>query len=320
MTGKHWRDQNSILGVGIYHAPRFLSDAEKERQAESQRAALSRKTVRIGTENKAKRLLYPVYPSVIPPKEPIIGLELPDDVNLGHIEVIAGAAFDVKAYNDGIEGVAGVDGVDGVDGIDGVDGVDGVKKKKKKMILSMEKRGVLDFDQQYNGVNFQYYVERASGEYKRMMCTNRLSFYIDHKHGSRIFPANIESQLSLILYRNAGRLKNSDGTTNHKLLAGAVRKIIPRLLKQIVFEVVGTQAALLESRFDKALRLYLLIHQVAIKLILYYPEVHRILRVSVLRWIQNPFAASNHVFLIFFFLYIYKSQNRGSNMNACIPR
>lgn len=60
-------------------------------------------------------------------------------------------------------------------------------------------------DQQYNALNFIYYVKRADGpppSYELKLCTNRLSFFIDDYHGYAVFPENIEYYfLSLLVNR-----------------------------------------------------------------------------------------------------------------------
>jgi hypothetical protein len=38
ILGNGWLDPSTILGVGIYHAPRFLSEAEKQRELDDMRA------------------------------------------------------------------------------------------------------------------------------------------------------------------------------------------------------------------------------------------------------------------------------------------
>lgn len=82
-------------------------------------------------------------------------------------------------------------------------------------VLPLEQRGVEDLDQQWNAFNFVYYVERAEGSYERKYITNRLSFYIDPVHGSRIFPGNIESQLSKSIFP---RLSNFSGAHGNLFL------------------------------------------------------------------------------------------------------
>jgi hypothetical protein len=62
-------------------------------------------------------------------------------------------------------------------------------------------------DQQYNAFNFVYYVLRAEDSYERKICTSRLSFYIEEWHGAKVFPNNIESQLSIFVYRDTRLLR-----------------------------------------------------------------------------------------------------------------
>jgi hypothetical protein len=46
----------------------------------------------------------------------------------------------------------------------------------------------------------------------------------------------------------------------------------------------------LDELIDYSLRTYLLVHQVSIKLVLYYREAFEVLYTSVMKWIQNPFS------------------------------
>jgi hypothetical protein len=286
ITGKHWLDRYTILGVGLHHAPRFLSEDEKKRQSESSKAANKRKDeeerekmdhlARSGTLFESTELAdswmkghFQVYAKVDPPpKGQLRELpRLPDDVRVGHLDVIVGPVFDIVAHNDGVDG------------------------NQAKNILSAEERGSLDYDQQYNALNFVYQVDKGDGTFERKPCTNRLSFYIDERHGSRIFPENVQSQLSLLLYRTASRFKDpATGETNQRLLAQAIKKVIPKVLKAIVREILSDRAVLAsEARFEQAMRLYFLIHQISIKLVLRYQEAYQFLYRSVMRWIFNPF-------------------------------
>jgi Zinc finger, C3HC4 type (RING finger) len=286
VSGNHWRDERSIIGVGIYHAPRFLGEAEKRRQSErdrAMRAAINEKSRQEAADAEASDddepesiggvpqgpKLFQVYPTVEPPGAGQVRRmgELPDNVHVGRIEVIVGPAFDRAAYNWGAAGDA------------------------KRNIKSKRDRGSLDMDQQYNALNFCYYVAAgAAGKFKRCACTNRLSFYIEEEHGSRVFPANIESQLALLVYRNSKRLIDPvTRQTDQRLLARCIKLVIPRTLKAIVGELLNTKSEMMEARLDKALRLYLLIHQIAIKLVLHYRETYEHLYRSVVRWLTNPF-------------------------------
>eukprot|EP00455_Lapot_gusevi_P038904 TRINITY_DN4359_c0_g1_i1.p1 TRINITY_DN4359_c0_g1~~TRINITY_DN4359_c0_g1_i1.p1 ORF type:complete len:653 (-),score=213.79 TRINITY_DN4359_c0_g1_i1:29-1987(-) len=217
--------------------------------------------------------MFEVYPSVAPPPEGYIVNQgdLPEDVHVGKLEVIVGPVFDISAYNDGIRGNA------------------------SKGIKSQKDRGVVDIDAQYNGLNFVYFIDAGNGTYQRKMCTNRLSFYLDEHHGCRIFPDNIEGQLALLVYRDATYLKNPvTKETNQHLLAKAIKKVIPKLLKAVTGELNSDKSNEFDARFEYALRIYLAIHQVAIKLLLHYPDTYAYLYRSIIRWIQNPFAPENH--------------------------
>ena len=145
----------------------MLSEAEKQRQSEAAQAAAQRNkaasaaAVPVDQENGGNgevdgepqesaeeqlfREMFIVYPHVQPPPEGAIAKlgPLPDDVHCGHIEVIVGPVFDIDAYNWGIEG------------------------NKSKGILPYTERGVVDMDQQYNALNFVYYVDKGNGNFER---------------------------------------------------------------------------------------------------------------------------------------------------------
>eukprot|EP00913_Durusdinium_trenchii_P002275 g2100.t1 len=130
--------------------------------------------------------------------------------------------FDIDAYNDGVKG------------------------NPSKGILAAADRGILDMDRQYNAVNFQYFAQQAEAgvtragaeaSFKRRLCTSRLSFYIEESHGSRIFPRNILSQLSLLFYRRNDALRLANGQVNELRVAVCIRKAIPRMLRAIVLDV-----------------------------------------------------------------------------------
>jgi len=270
ITGKFWTDPHTMLGVGIYHAPRFLSPEEQQRYIDDRKAAEQtnlehKKKIKAG-EVVAWDQNFDVYPSIPgPPKGTIKELqELNENTKLGYVEVLIGPCFDKAAYNDGIVGNAELG------------------------VLPLEQRGVEDLDQQWNAFNFVYYVERAEGSYERKYITNRLSFYIDPVHGSRIFPGNIESQLSLLVWRDS-RIR-SEGQTNQQLLAHAIRVSIPKILRACIMEIIHGKANAKEERWEHCLRTYLLVHQVSIKLILKYPTAYQGLYTSIMRWIQQPFS------------------------------
>jgi hypothetical protein len=77
-------------------------------------------------------------------------------------------------------------------------------------------------DQQWNATNFFFWVPRSEISNERKRCTNRISFFIDERHGSRIFPNNIVSQISLLLYRDKRLL---DTTTPPRVFASALKKV-----------------------------------------------------------------------------------------------
>jgi hypothetical protein len=79
----------------------------------------------------------------------------------------------------------------------------------------------------------------------------------------------------LLIYRTANRFKDPvTGEKNQVLIAKAIKKVIPKLLKAIVREVLLEKSTVSETRFEHAMRMYLLIHQVSIKLILNYPKAY----------------------------------------------
>ena len=199
--------------------------------------------------------------------------ELSDDPQLGIMEVIIGPSFDMDAYNDGVRGNAA------------------------RAVLPAADRGVLDMDRQYNAVNFQYFAQQADAgvtregaeaSFKRRLCTSRLSFYIEESHGSRIFPRNILSQLSLLFYRRNDALRLRDGQVNEARVAVCIRKAIPRILRAIVVDVFQGDRGF-APHMEKAVRVYLAVHQVAIKLLATFRKSYELLYQSVLEWIQQPF-------------------------------
>ena len=199
--------------------------------------------------------------------------ELGDDPQLGIMEVIIGPAFDMDAYNDGVRG------------------------NTARAVLPAADRGVLDMDRQYNAVNFQYFAQQADAgvtregaeaSFKRRLCTSRLSFYIEESHGSRIFPRNILSQLSLLFYRRNDALRLPSGQVNEPRVAVCIRKAIPRILRAIVVDVFQGDRNF-APHMEKAVRVYLAVHQVAIKLLATFRKSYELLYQSVLEWIQQPF-------------------------------
>jgi hypothetical protein len=57
---------------------------------------------------------------------------------------------------------------------------------------------------------------------------------------------------------------------------------------------VNGRATAVDEIVDYSLRTYLLVHQVSIKLILYYRDAYELLYRQVMRWIQNPFSAESN--------------------------
>jgi hypothetical protein len=204
---------------------------------------------------------------------------LSDDPQLGVMQVIIGPAFDIDAYNDGVNGNA------------------------TKSIMSAADRGVLDMDRQYNAVNFQFFKQRAEAgvtkegaeaSFERRLCTSRLSFYIDESHGSRVFPRNILSQLSLLFYRRNDALRLSNGQVHEQRVAVCIRKAIPRILRAIVIDVFQGDRSF-APHVEKAVRLYLAVHQVAIKLLATFRKSYELLYQSVVEWIQQPFCPKSDI-------------------------
>lgn len=310
ITGKEWIDAATILGVGIYHAPRSVDDEERQRMFDWEKAnALFNKAERgykaegIGNDGDPWWSTFYVYPNVDPPdrdfhrpgEEALAasgsdganedGAAAREDndaeeaVNMGLVEVMIGPAFDVSAYNLGIHG-----------GTVELKGVPTTVKSKFD-------RGVRHNDAQWNAMNFQYWISRDGGDnYIPKRCTNRLSFYVEDFHGQRVFPKNIRSQLSLLLWRDRDRLTRKGGETDETRLAVAVRKVLPRILLAAIMEIFrGRSMAKNNKRCSEeyveyAIRTYLLIHQVSIKLVVYFRKTRDILVASILRWIMAPFS------------------------------
>jgi len=148
-------------------------------------------------------------------------------------------------------------------------------------------------------VNFQFFVQRADAgttregaeaSFERRLCTSRLSFYLDESHGSRVFPRNVLSQLSLLFYRrnDALYLPGPGRRVNEHRVAVCVRKLVPRLLRAIVVDVFHGDKSF-APRVEKAVRLYLAVHQVAIKLLATFRGSYEALHRSVVEWVQQPF-------------------------------
>merc|ERR1719478_2126408 len=105
---------------------------------------------------------------------------------------MVGPVFDIRAFNVGASGSTAEQDAD--------------PDFFAPQTRGLADRGVLCLDRQYNAVNFQFYVQRHPNSYARRLCTSRLSFYIEEGHGSKVFPQNILSQLSLLFYRHNGKL------------------------------------------------------------------------------------------------------------------
>jgi len=152
-------------------------------------------------------------------------------------------------------------------------------------------------DRQYNAVNFQFFKQRAEAgitregaeaSFERRLCTSRLSFYIEESHGSRVFPRNILSQLSLLFYRRNDALRLPGGLVHEHRVAVCIRKAIPRILRAIVVDVFQGERTF-APHIEKAVRMYLAVHQVAIKLLATFRKSYELLYQSVVEWIQQPF-------------------------------
>lgn len=280
ISKKSWKDSNAYIGLGLYHAPRFLSKSEKQRAVSDEAEATRVRKEKVAAQDVHREQTnddwgqFQVYPRVNPPPGELIpeaDRNLAKDMRPGRISVIVGPAFDINAYNWGVLG----------------------HKMGQQDIKEMKERGILSMDQQYDAFNFVFYVERADNSYQMCPCTSRLSFYIEGKHGARVFPHNIESQLSLLLWRTPRFMRRHDGSTDPALLSHAIKWVMPKVLEAVVMETVKGRESALPTRTDQALRIYLLVHQTAIKLIIYYPEVYSRLYNTVMQWIQSPFCLSS---------------------------
>lgn len=95
------------------------------------------------------------------------------------------------------------------------------------------------------------------------------------------------------VYRDASRLKDNTGKTDPKKLAKVIARVIPRVLRAVVIEVIHGQTDAIAERLDHAIRTYLLVHQISIRLVIYYREAYEFLYRSVINWIQNPFSEAS---------------------------
>lgn len=350
VTGKSWVSSDSIIGMALYHQPRFCTEQElQRRQLEDTQAARNRSALDAGPEKLEEEKETPkkderakgvpafaaeeeastadsddddgsvwevvgsrkarvqaesaasvaiagavpqaasditagpstrntgiglgenydrefyVYPDVEPPARMHMQ-PLPTGEKcrrLGFIEVMVGPVFDIKAFNNGSSG------------------------SDEAGVLSLKDRGVLCLDRQYNAVNFQFFVQRHPNSFARRLCTSRLSFYIEEGHGKKVFPGNILSQLSLLFYRHNGALNKCSGSVNQEETAECILRAIPKILLQIVIEIVTGVGY--DQYTEHAVRLYLLVHHTAIKLLSYFPTAHQRVYDKVKEWIQNPF-------------------------------
>mmetsp|Transcript_116529 Transcript_116529/g.324760 ORF Transcript_116529/g.324760 Transcript_116529/m.324760 type:complete len:859 (-) Transcript_116529:101-2677(-) len=328
VTGVAWpRDDGSFIGMALYHQPRYCTELElRRRQLEEQHAARRKaeaasaaaasqvKTSEpmeakapeegewcvvsarasggqspsaepdegvqgampgsggfVGRNNKGEVGIgddydreFSVYPDVEPPMQSHLApISAEAQARLGFIEVLVGPVFDVKAFNRGASGGEGT--------------------------LGLGDRGVVCLDRQYNAVNFQFFVQRHPNSFARRLCTSRLSFYIEEGHGKRVFPLNILSQLSLLFFRTNNRLYDSNKRPLQAPIADCIMRAIPKILLQVVLEII--QGTGFDQYMEHAVRLYLLVHHTAIKLLAYFPRAHQLVYDRVIEWVQNPFYA-----------------------------
>lgn len=256
----------TIIGLPIRAYPRYLSEDEKHRCYEMQREKEEEGSKDDELEINPKVSDYHVYPKVRPPRVNV-GQALKqavarrEGIRIPAIDIIVGPYISIEAYNDGAGG------------------------NERLGIKSQRERGSLDFDEQYNACTLQLFVKTTDG-YKRGVVTNRLSFYINDVHGKRVFPENIESQLSLIAFRNSRGFYGN----NKKLLAPYFRGIIPKILKSVISELVSNKNEIDHDRFESVLRTYLLVHQIGVKFVLYYQNlIYEYLFTEIFKFISNPF-------------------------------
>lgn len=258
----------AILGLPIRVYPRYLSDEEKERQSLDTKLANQNKKENTETETENYNChghghdndFYNVYPTIKPPKIKIKSKIVKQNSNLGKIEIAIGPFISAQAYNDGAKGNPDL----------------GIKK--------VSERGVIDFDQQYNACLLQLFVKTIDS-YKRYVITNRLSFYINDEHARRVFPENIESQLSIMLYRTNNTYQ---GYSGKQKLPHDYKIIFPKILNATISELITNKNEIDATRHDQAIRTYLLVHQVSINFVIKYNHVYRYLYQSIMKWMTHP--------------------------------
>jgi hypothetical protein len=314
ITGRTWLKHQSYIGMALYHQPRFCTPQElQRRQLEEKHAARKKQAAAkspisqavpelkiheedldgdgnawevvgptaeatssndddqgiVGRNNRGAvgvgddyDRAFDVYPDVEPPVQMHLQpISFGAEAKLGFIEVMVGPVFDLQAFNRGASGEGGT--------------------------LGLQDRGIVCLDRQYNAVNFQFYVQRHPNSFARKLCTSRLSFYIEEGHGQRVFPNNILSQLSLLFYRKNDQL-NKGGRVDQQAVAECIMKAIPKLLMQTVLEVI--QGTGYKQYCEHAVRLYLILHHTAIKLLSFFPQAHQLVYDKVKEWAQNPFS------------------------------
>lgn len=249
ITGANFR--STILGLGLRVYPRQMSEAEKKRQAEDAKNATA-----------STSSVYNVYPTVRPPTETIRPINWKDNPRMGRVEIVVGPYISIEAYNNGASG------------------------NTELNILPANQRGVVDYDQQYNAVNLQVFVPTIDGT-KRQGITNRLSFYINREHGSRVFPLNIESQMSLMLYRTSDKYQGYNGKG---LIPRDFKTVFPRILKETIHELLTGKNEIDYTRLDHVMRTYFLVHQVSVHFVIEprYRYVYDYLYRTVIEFSQAP--------------------------------
>ena len=260
--------EETIIGLPFKTFPRRLSESEKTRQSEQskrinelKKPSNSLAETTNDTENWQNKFdQYNVYNTVDPPNEQLKPIKWKGNIPISQIQIPVGPFISVTAYNEGIIG------------------------NKSKGILPYEKRGNVDFDQQYNCSILRLCVKTTDG-FKFYPITNRISFFINEQHGKKIFPSNIESQISLILYRVNNKFHGIEGK---KLLPEAVRKVFPRLIKTSILELFSTKNEIDTTRVDDSLRIYLLLHQLCIKFMIKYPNIYNHIYRSVMQFVSQP--------------------------------
>ena len=271
VTGASFKD--TILGLPLRVYPRKLPESERARQSEDSKRANEAAAARVdvtalGMEagvaaaTPSQDETYNVYPTITPPNQKLKPIRWSNNPNMGKVEIIVGPFISIEAYNNGATG------------------------EKTLGIKPAHERGVVDYDQQYNAINLQLFVPTIDGT-KRQGVTNRLSFYINPQHGDKVFPNNIESQMSLMLYRTANKYEGYQGK---QLIPKDFKAVFPRILKETIHELITNKNQVDQTRMDHALRTYFLVHQVAIHFVIdsRYNNVYRYLYQTVMEFSQAP--------------------------------